>query len=189
MPHPDDFSFNALDAVAVEIGRRLPRLLGPRSTSSASVVITSSLQVWDVTEERIRQGEDLLTVAVSTGRWQHQIEIDGKPEVYARSTLPRPGAADPEVDEVVSSPAVAQLNAAIDWVQQEVGETDEVARLVEGSEYHLWVLWLVDRDGKGRVVVVDAPRTLDLEPNQLYPDDELVRRLREVEPIVGVSVR
>lgn len=186
MPGTDEFSEDALDAVAAQVAGRLQRVLGERLKPTTRVAITSSLRVWELTADRIERdaAPDLAALAVPSARWQHQIAVDGEPALYARSTAPGPGVA-PEVHEIVTSPVVARLDAAIDLADRE-GADDEVARLLEAVEYHVWALWLAGPQGRGRVVVVDGRFRTPFAPDGLRSDRELVERLRQTKPIVGV---
>jgi hypothetical protein len=91
MPHADAIPDRALDVVANEVALRLPRLLGSRLLPTTTVAITSSFEVWGLSTRRISQSssDNLDSLAAPTGRWHHQIALDGQPELYARS-LPRP---------------------------------------------------------------------------------------------------
>lgn len=182
MPHTEPIPDPALDVVANEVAVRLPRLLG--------VAITSSFEVWRLSAGRISQSPsgDLEALAEPTGRWHHQIALDGQPELYARS-VPAPEAQRWTVGEVTRSPTAKRIDAAIDWIDAYVRE-DDLARLLEAPAYQLLAIWLVGDRGQGRVLVVEAAsRLAGLVAQQLRQESELLRRLRAVEPIVGIDRR
>jgi hypothetical protein len=189
MPHTDAIPDRALDVVANEVAPRLPRLLGSRLLPTTTVVITSSFEVWGLSTRRISKSssDNLDPLATPTGRWHHQIALDGQPELYARS-LPALEAEGWTVGEVALSPTARLLDAAIDWIDANVAE-DYLARLLEAPAYHLLAIWLVGAGGQGRVLVVEAAsRLADLVGPQLRPESELLRRLRAVKPVVGIEL-
>jgi hypothetical protein len=188
MPHTDRISDAALDDVAQEVGKRLPRLLGSALPPTTAVTITASFAVWNLSSDRVEAGvsDDLDALAARTGRVHHQIAVDGQPLLYARSVLDHDTRT---VEEVTVSPTAKRIDAAIDWIDANVPE-DDLARLLEAPAYHLLAIWLVGDGGKGRVLVVEAAsRLADLVGLQLRPESELLRRLRAIEPVGGIDWR
>ena len=190
MPHPDEIPGRALEIVADQIGRLLPRLLGTPPPSTPEFTITDSLSVWKLSSDRIGDSSDvLLRLAVATERWHHQIEVEGRPEVFARS------APDPDHDptswrvrEVTRSPVVAKLDATIDRIDAEVPE-DELVRLLEAPAYALRALWLIGSQDQSRVLVVDAANRLgDLFEMGLQSESEFLDQLGRVTPVVGIEL-
>ena len=67
---------------------------GRRLLPTTTVVITSSFEVWGLSlTRRINRrasSDNLDSLAAPTGRWHHQIALDGQPELYARGPCLRP---------------------------------------------------------------------------------------------------
>jgi hypothetical protein len=189
MPHPDALPDGALDAIARQIGRRLPRLIGPRLGPATAVTITASLEVWELTAERVEQGQtDLGAVAAPSGRWHHLIAVDGKPALYARTSPPDRDTPQWTVHEVAVTPAAERLDAAIEWLDRNAPGED-LARLLEAPEYHLLCVWLIGDQGRDQVLVVRAAHRLGVfDPQGLLRGQELLDRLRQAEPVVGVEL-
>jgi len=188
MPHTDRIPEAALDDVAQEVGKRLPQLLGSKLLPTTAVTITASFAVFDLSSDQVEAAvsDDLDALAARTGRLHHQIAVDGQPLLYARSVLDHDTRT---VEEVTVSPTARRIDAAITWIDANVPE-DDLARLLEARSYHLLAIWLVGDGGKGRVLVVEAARRLGgLVARQLHPESELLRRLRAVEPVVGIDWR
>lgn len=184
MPHTGDVSVNALDVVVSEVGRTLPRLLGAALPPQAVIAINASFMVWKLSSEQVtgKDSTDLSLLATDTGRWHHQIVVDGEPMAYARAAFTNGHWI---VDEVTVSTTAEDLDNAIDWVDANVHSND-LTRLLEAPAYDLRALWLV---GSGRVVVAQAARLLSgLEQRTLIAQEDLLAQLRAVEPIVGVGL-
>lgn len=189
MPHTDPIPDQALNVVANGVALRLPRVLGSRLLPTTTVAITSSFEVWGLSAKQISHSfsDNLDSLAAPTGRWHHQIALDGQPKLYARS-LRAPEAEGWTVAEVALSRTAQRLDAAIDWIDANVAE-DDLARLLEAPAYHLLAIWLVGAGGQGRVLVVEAAlRLANLVAPQPRPEWEVLRELREAKPVVGIEM-
>jgi hypothetical protein len=185
-PHPDRLPPELLDGVAREIGLRIPLVLHHRPPEpGASARITESFRVFRLTAARIRDSSttDLRELAAETGRFHHQVEVDGKPVVFARST-PGPG---PTAIEVAASPLATEFDRAIRWIDENVRD-DVLVRILEAPAYHLLAFWLLPPEGATSVVVVDKARRLESKSPRRMTAAESLRILRAAQPVMGVRV-
>ena len=192
MPHTDQLPDGALNTIAIQIGRRLPGLLGPDQLTAASVAVTASLEVWSLDLD-VRQEPptaDLRELTVFTDRWHHQVSVDGRPIVFARSA---PGADSSgwRVRQVARSLVAEKLDAAIAWIDDDRNVTEDfLVKLLVAANYHLHALWLLGDVGRSFVFVADAPRPLaHIEIRALHTSEEFLAELRRVEPIIGIASR
>jgi hypothetical protein len=182
------FSTNAFEAVAAEVGRQLAVLPGTQQRPK-TVRLTESFPVWQLTADRLRTSgsDDLTVLADDLGRWHHQIAVDGKPTLYARSASSA-GPVDPTKFQVYDSPLAAKYHDAIRWVDENEDDGEDFrARVLVAPSYHLQSLWLLGESGASYVRIVDAARRLQhLDRAKLYPSADFVQELRRVEPVKGV---
>jgi hypothetical protein len=191
-PHIDDLPADMLDAVAPMIGERIPLVLWPRVLPpGASVEITESFRVFGLTPDQVRRrdaGDDLRELAGETDRVHHQVAIEEKPELFARSAFDAAGAQRWTVVEVTRSPVAEKIDAAISWIDANL-PGDVLVRLLIAPAYHLHAFWLLDDHDESFVVVVDVARPLQgLGGPPPYPAAQFLAALREVKPVTGIRV-
>lgn len=181
---PDD----VLDNIAAKVGNRLlglaPLNLG---AGGHDVKLHETIDVWGLDADAVATATaDLEQLAHPTGRWQHQIKIDGSATAYART---KPIGADPDawvVTEVVHSEIAGKIDDAIDWLDKQSGISDEaVVRLLVVPAYHLHAFWILDA-GKQSVVVVSAPEgRTGLQTKVVYTVEKFLDKLRDERHVEG----
>lgn len=130
---------------------------------------------------------DISQLARQTGRWHHQIKIDGKAESFARSVPLGPDAANWSVRELFQSEVAQKIDEAIDWIDSNV-TGDPLVRLLIVPAYHLHAFWLKEGDAS-RVLVVDMPASFTRpQYNKLYTSKEFLEALTEEQHVIGISV-
>jgi hypothetical protein len=189
MAYVDTLPNDVIDHVASEIGAKAG-LLVLRETIRAeqTLELTESFAVWILgADPDTKPSMDLSQLARQTGRWHHQIKIDGKPEAFARSMPLGPRAADWSVRQLFTSPIAERLDEAIDWVYHNVQEGDPLVRLLVVRAWHLHAFWLVE-DENSRILVVDAPSSYTkLQYGKLYTSREFLETLAQEQHIIGIS--
>lgn len=187
MAHADNLPKDVIDAVAAQIGANAGRAFGPNMLQAKSVELTESFAIWALGADAItKSGTDLSLLAHQTGRWHHQIKLDGKPELFARSMPLGPEAANWSVREMFASSVAKKIDDAIDWVDRNV-KIDPLVRLLIVPAYHLHAFWLKEGEGS-QVLVVDMPQTYTkLQGARLYTAKEFLDTLAQEQHIVGLS--
>jgi hypothetical protein len=187
MAYTDTLPNDVIDHVASEIGIKAGQFLVETIHAEQTLELSESFPVWTLGADAVTKPDmDLSQLAGQTGRWHHQIKIDGKPEVFARSMPLGPNAADWSVREVFTSQIAKKLDEAIDWVDRNV-QGDPLVRLVIAPAWHLHTLWLVE-DGKSHILVVDMPSSYTkLQYGNLYTSKEFLEALAQEQHIIGIQ--
>jgi hypothetical protein len=188
MPHVDELPNGVLEVVVTQLSAKLDPLASSVPLK-ADVQIVASLQVWTLSSASVQAGGQALDdLATDTGTWHHQLTVDGKPLLFARSR----SADTPEewtVELVVASPLADELDAAMRWLDETV-QDDALGRLLTAPAYGIHALWLVrHHDVPDRVLIVEAARALaDLTERRLHDGAELLDRLQDHGPIESISL-
>lgn len=186
MAHTDALPNDVLDAVAAHIGAEAGGSFGA-GVLQKKMELMESFAVWSLGADAVtKSGVDLSQLAQQTGRWHHQINIDGKAEAFARSMSLGPDAASWSVREMFESEIAKKIDDAIEWVDQNV-EGDPLVRLLVIPAYHVHAFWLKEGDAS-QVLVVDMPQGFtQLQSGTLYSSAEFLEALAKEQHIVGIS--
>jgi hypothetical protein len=191
VPHFDRLPNQVLADVVTQIARRLNPLVGPRLSPDAEFELTESFTVWSLSADRVRDNDDndapLSQLASDAHTWHHQVAVDGRPRLYARSRPQNAEVARLRVHSAVHSRIAARLNKTMIWIDANVLQVDYLVRLLVAPEYLLHAFWLVD-GLDSRVVLADVCNTDLLVLNRLYRDAEFLATLRAMEPIEGIAL-
>jgi hypothetical protein len=189
MPHTDTLPDEVLDTIARQVGEHVYEVTD-ELPGSATAELTETLSVWRLEVDRIRgstgDDADLSQFATPTGRWHHQVRIDGRATVFARSAPLDDEPASWRLRELFASPIAEELDQAIDWVDAHVVD-DCLVHLLVVPEYQLHALWLYFEDrAQSQVLVFDAPEEYGIAAPQLYESDQFLEFLRLVVPVMAV---
>jgi len=186
MAYADTLPNDVTDHVASEIGMMAGPVLGETIRAEQTLELTESFAVWTLGADAVtKPSMDLSQLARQTGRWHHQIKIDGKPEAFARSMPLGPKAADWSVRQLFTSRIAKRLDEAIDWVDRNV-QGDPLVRLLLVPPWHLHTFWLVE-DRESRILVVDIPLSYTkLQYRKLYTSKEVLETLAQEQRIITV---
>jgi hypothetical protein len=187
MAHADTLPDDVIDAVAAQVGAEAGRTFGGAVLQNRAMELAESFAVWSLGADAVpKSGVDLSQLARQTGRWHHQIKIDGKAESFARSMPLGPEAANWSVREMFASEIAKRIDDAIEWVDRNV-PGDPLVRLLVVPAYHLHAFWLKEGNGS-QVLVVDMPHGFTkLQTGKLYSSKEFLEALAQEQYIVGVT--
>ena len=151
-----------LDSVAQQIGELLGEVAEPSLLNAQPIELRETLEVWalglDALAHGSASGKNLSQFARPTGRRHHQITFDGNPAAFARSSVSEAGC-NPVVEELFTSPLAAKLDAAMEWVDQNVSGEPSARLLVVPARY-LHALWLTGGANEaGHVLIVETAGT------------------------------
>jgi hypothetical protein len=177
---------DVLDTVAAQVGAEAGRSLGA-AILQKSMELTESFSVWSLGADAVAKVHaDLAQLAHNTGRWHHQIKIDGKADSFARSMPLGPDAADWSVREVFASDVARKIDEGIEWIDRNV-PGDPLVRLLVVPAYHLHAFWLTE-GGVSQVLVVDMPPGFSkLQPGKLYTSKEFLEALAQEQHVIGIG--
>ena len=186
MAYRDTLPNDVIDHVASEIDMKARRVFRETIYSQQTLELTESFGVWTLGVDAVTKPNiDLAQLARQTGQWQHQIKIDGKPEVFARSMPLGPNSADWSVRALSKSHIAERIDEAIAWVDSNV-QSDPLVRLLFVPAWHLHALWLVE-DEKSHILVVDMPWSFTkLQYGKLYIAKEFLETLAQEQHIIGI---
>ena len=187
MAHADTLPNDVIDTVAAQIGAGAAMSLGAAVLQKKSVELTESFAVWALGADAVpKSGTDLTQLARQTGRWHHQIKLDGKAESFARSMPLGPNAANWSVREMFESEIAKKIDDGIEWVDRNV-KGDPLVRLLIVPAYHVHAFWLKEGDAS-QVLVVDMPQGFTkLQTGKLYTAKEFLEALAQEQHIVGIT--
>src|SRR5205807_839760 len=156
MAHADALPSDVIDNVADQIGAEAGKSLGAAVLQRKAMELTESFSIWSLGADAVtRSNVDLSQLARQTGRWHHQIKIDGKAESFAQSMPLGPDAASWTVRELFESDVAKKIDDAVEWIDHNV-HGDPVVRLLIAPAYHLHAFWLKEGD-VSHVLVADMP--------------------------------
>jgi hypothetical protein len=187
MAHSDVLPDDVIDNLAAQIGSEAGRTLGAAILQRKTIEMTESFSIWALGADLVTKVDvDLSQLARQTGRWHHQIKVDGKAESFARSMPLGPSATDWSVRELFESEISQKIDDAIDWIDQNV-QGDPLVRLLIIPAYHLHAFWLLDGT-LSQVLVVDMPPSFTkLQYGRLYSSREFLETLSQEQHIIGLQ--
>jgi len=190
MAHADSLPDVVLDGIAQQLGQYLPRLAKPPLPGAQGIELCESFALWRLGRDSLtasaQTGDDLSQLAKPTGRWHHQLKVDGQATMFARST--QSDAASYVVRAVSVSPLAERIDQAIDWVDQNI-QARLFARLLVVSAYRVHAFWLVsDDEDDDQVLIIDAPpQFTDLRPLQLFNSRAFLEALLREPQVIGID--
>ena len=157
MPYTDLISRRALRVLAAQIGNRLEAVNSLENLTAESAEIAESLTEWRL---EITSGGDntpFRAMIRPTGRWHHQIRLDGEARLYARSSPLGNDGAQWILRETVVSPLAAQINDAIQWLEADSDvDGDAVIRVLYAPSPPVVALWLASENpADDRVLILE----------------------------------
>ena len=200
MAHSDNVPDKALKAVASLIGEVIGDVLQQShllsATGESSLTLAADLgetfAVYRLDPGSVSQfretGSDLLQLAKPTGRWHHQIVVDGRGEAFARSTAARKDNSSASLRGLFVSPLAARIDNAIRWINDNAGG-DPLVRLLIAPAYQIHAFWLV-YEGRpaSKVFIVKAPsRFARLKRDRLLKSSEFLKALSTKGHHTGIS--
>src|SRR5262245_20890226 len=142
MAHADALPQGVIDNVASQVGAEAGKGLGAAVLQSKTMELTESFSLWALGADVVAKTyADLAQLARQTGRWHHQIKIDGKAQAFARSMPLGPDAANWSLRELFRSEIAGKIDEAIAWVDTNV-TGDPLVRLLVAPAYQLHAFWL-----------------------------------------------
>ncbi|MEM7725858.1 MAG: hypothetical protein AAF208_05730 [Cyanobacteria bacterium P01_A01_bin.45] len=181
---------DVVDEIVKQIGLGLENLRPiPTLGGASELKLFETVDIWSLRSDLLLEStNDLTILAKPTGRWHHQIKINGVPTSYARSVANGPSALDWHVVGVFESPIATKIDDAINWIDGNISG-DYVVRLLTVPCYQIQAFWLVNNDNSQpqQIVLISAPAeysTLDYE--RAYAVDEFLDVLRTVNNIQGL---
>ena len=189
MAHADALPSDVIDIVAAQIGAEAGKSLGAAVLQKKAIELTESFSVWMLGADAVMKSDtDLSQLAEQTGRWHHQIKLDGKAESFARSMPLGPDATSWTLREHFESEIAKKIDDAIEWIDQNV-KGDPVVRLLIVPAYHLHAFWLKEEQ-TSNILIVDMPQGLTkLQYGKLYTSKGFLEALAQEQHIIGVSAR
>ena len=126
----ETLSENDLNTIAEQIAEALPPELEP---FEGSIDLGETFPVWSIVRPT---QSDLQAAAVSTGTFHHQLLVNDRPVVYARSRR-YPEGWDVSVFQ---SPLAEKIGEAVAQTDSVVTD-DDVTRLLVAERYRVYALW------------------------------------------------
>lgn len=143
-----------------------------------------AFELWMLPLDAIRAANaSVREAAFSTGRWHHQVYVNGEARAFARSRR-NPGAPGGwELVALMQSSLPQGVDRGVEWLDVRAPDAAPGGvRLLSVPTYHLHALWLA-AGAADRFLVVDAPRYYRaFRPERLYDDQELLQALRSEKP-------
>jgi hypothetical protein len=133
-------------------------------------------------------GSDLLHLAKPTGRWHHQIVVDGRGEAFARSTAAKMDQGNASLRGLFVSPLATRIDNAIRWINENVGG-DPLVRLLVAPAYQIHAFWLVyEGQPESKVFIIKAPsRFSGLKRSRLLKSRQFLKTLSTKGHLTGIS--
>jgi hypothetical protein len=187
MAHAEALPEEVLDKVLEQVGVLLRGAFDSEQLSGAEVGLGETFDVWVLEADAvIRPTDDLRLLANPTGRWHHQVSVNGVVEAFARSV---PLGATPDswrVVEVFKSPLASKIDKAIVRVDDLHIVGDPLARLLIVPAYQVHAFWLLNDKNVEQVLVIDRPEQfIHLHADQLLSYHEFLEALRREQHIIG----
>lgn len=180
MAHADPFPTAALDVVSRQVGSRLAGVVPDDLIQNVPIELAESFAIWMLAlDATTRANEDLSHLARRTGRWHHQVRFGGQARAFAWSMPYGPDPTDWSIEQVSFSPIAERIDAAVEWIDQNVPD-DPLVRLLVVPSYYLHAFWL-HQDEWDRVLVIDRPEQYERVPYGVLsaPGDFLEALARE----------
>ena len=185
MAHVDRLPEEILEMVASQLGEFLVDLGDPSIREAEKVELAETLPVWMIPLDKLQEGAaPLRELTVDTGRWHHQVKVDGRPTVFARSRRLGQGSGW-RITGAFWSEIAARVDSSIGWVDESL-DGDPLVRILAVPSYHLTAFWFVE-GAEDRILVVNAPTqyaTLQMEHGVLS-GERFLAALREYTHIEG----
>ncbi len=182
------FSFNTLNERA--------------SPATSSLDMTLTLDLWRLTPAAVdrfkEEGGDLAKLATPSGRFHHQVKLDGDATAFARSGYSSGKEGERWlVDEIYVSPLAVQLEEVYESSKKLFPGDNFLARLLTAPAYKVEALWFVNRadaengvETGGDLLIVDAPGgQARLEPHQRINSTEFLEILRNMPVGLGIKAK
>lgn len=186
MAHAESLPDDVLRAVAEQIGTLLPGVFAADSLPVGRVRIGETFEVWVLEPDAITEATNQLRrLATPTGRWHHQVSLDGVMRSFARSTPLGVKADSWRVTEVFESELARKIDDAIDWVDRNITD-DPLVHLLIIPAYQTQAFWLLRDAGDDQVLVLDRPPEFThLHTDRLLSQGEFLKALRSEQHIIG----
>jgi hypothetical protein len=174
-----------LAAIASQLAERLTEAGQEAVSANRPLEIGESFPIWMLGMASTADPEFAFQSAMPTGYWHHQIRHAGEAREFAKSRPLGPNARDWRVEEIVTSPMAALVDAAIAVLDREV-PGDEQIRILDIPAYFVRVFWI--GDGKdSRMLLVQKPESVvGLEYGQVYGGYDFLQRLSRNPFVIGV---
>jgi hypothetical protein len=188
--HPDALPVDTVKAIADQIGQRLASVATPAQLAAPAgprgPELGETFSVWLLGLDAVTKSHEAIEkLAIQTGRWHHQVRYGGRAQAFARSLPVGPKPDDWSVTQLFESRVAERIDAAIDWVDQNV-LGDPLVRLLVMPAYHLHAFWLVD-EKTSQLLVVDMPDSYTrLRCKTLYSPKEFLDNLAQEQHAQGV---
>ncbi len=196
-------SAEVLEQIALQISRRLVVSDGDKlvfsftslnergSPSTSTLDMGETFELWRLTPAAVdkfsQEGGDLRSLATRTGRWHHQIKLDGGVAAFARSGNQKGGWI---VDEIYVTPLAETLDQAIERADALFSQ-DAIAVLLTAPAYQVEALWFLPRGdttvNDSELLVVTARTDLTLTPFQRVTSVEFIKALQGVPIGMGIK--
>lgn len=176
---PDTLPRPLLRAVAAQVGSNLLRLhsLSPSFAMAKTIELSETCSTWGIQTDFLAGKRTPTELFQKTGYW-HQLAFDSKAAAFAQSTWNGDRNVPPRLVAFGLSPVVAQIDAALDWIDRHV-QGDYELRLVQISAVDLHAIWLAGSDHRILTVRASDPDLLGrIEAEKLHGLDDLVDAAR-----------
>lgn len=160
-------SDTAAQRLIAELGVKVPRFGLPElAQETADIELGETFEVWMLGQDKITSGgETMQALAENIERFHHQIFVNGRPALFARSKR----HPHWHVVAVHVSDLARDIDEAIIWIDQYgLEETD--ARLLSVPAHYVHAFWLTNA-GEDRFYLVQFPPSSpfhDFEKGRLY---------------------
>ena len=157
MAHAQQFPQDFAAAFAAQLAHSLEQgILGLAIHDAGKIELTETFAVWMIGLDDLLSGPDNLSeLAIETGRWHHQLNVDGDAGVFARSKAHGGNPSGRRITEVFRSQLAEKIDASVTWIDENL-RGDPLVRLLTIPAYHLTAFWLVE-ERRDSVMIVDVP--------------------------------
>jgi hypothetical protein len=185
MANPDTLPADVLDALAMKIGTPLSEFGIVAQQAQMAAELTETFSVWSLNPTAILTPDaDFQKLVTQTGRWHHQIKIDGKAVAFARSMPVGTDASSWDVLQLFRSDIPGKIDQAVDWVDSNV-KGDPIVRLLIAPSYYLHAFWLADGNNNQVFVIDMPPNFAHVQVGTLYSGKEFLHKLAQEQPASG----
>lgn len=149
--------------LARQIGEQL-MFLAPDAVQGKTVELRDDFAMWRLKKDSLelivdKSENELGKLSELSDRWHHQIIADGQPIAFARS-IAQEGSSLRTVVDLILSPIAKHIESAIEWLESEVDQDPDDARLLPIPSLYLHTFWVIEesRHRPDVIVVADSPR-------------------------------
>jgi hypothetical protein len=159
--------------ISDQIADFLPTIRDQLQSELHSAELGESLKIWELNVQQLMSGYpgDLDGLVSDSGRWHHQVFLNGAPLAYAESR--------PTADHLtVYSMAVSPLAEKIDQAIGHLSDSDEEVRFLVALALRVYGFWMVSTH---RVYLIDVPpafHSLQYHLNDFLPAGDFLKLLR-----------